>query len=86
MYKEALKPNSVDRNIRLYDIRHTFASETVRHWLERGEDVNYKLYLLSTYLGHVKPEDTYWYLSATPNLLSISCKYFEAMFGEDAPE
>jgi integrase len=71
------------RNYRLYDIRHTFACETIRRWLESGEDVNQKLYLLSTYMGHVKPEDTYWYLSATPELLAVSCKCFEAAFGED---
>jgi site-specific recombinase XerD len=69
------------RNIRLYDIRHTFACQTIKCWLETGMDVNQKLYLLSTYMGHVKPEDTYWYLSATPELLDISCKRYEAMFG-----
>ena len=69
------------KRIRLYDFRHTFACETIRRWLETGEDVNQKLYLLSTYMGHVKPEDTYWYLSATPELLAISCNKYEAAFG-----
>jgi site-specific recombinase XerD len=72
------------RNYRLYDIRHTFACETIRNWLESGEDVNQKLYILSTYIGHVKPEDTYWYLSATPELLAIACRRFETAFGEEA--
>lgn len=71
--------NSV-RNFRLYDVRHTFACETVRHWLESGVDVNHKMYLLSTYMGHAKPTDTYWYLSATPELLAISCSRYEAAF------
>jgi integrase len=70
------------RNIRLYNLRHTFACETVRCWLESGVDANQKLYLISTYMGHVKPEDTYWYLSSTPELLSASCNRYEAMFGE----
>ena len=61
-------------------MRHTFACEAVRHWLESGADVNQKLSLLSTYLGHVKPDDTYWYLSATPELLSVSCKLYETAF------
>jgi len=65
------------QNCRLYDIRHTFACETVKRWLETGMDVNQRLYLLSTYMGHVKPEDTYWYLSATPELLDISCSLYE---------
>lgn len=72
---------SKTRNFRLYDLRHTFACETIRHWLESGEDVNHKLHLLSTYMGHVKPADTYWYLSATPELLAISCERYEMAFG-----
>jgi integrase len=74
------------RNYRLYDVRHTFACETIRRWLESGDDVNQKLYILSTYMGHVKPEDTYWYLSATPELLAVSCKRFETAFGEEVSE
>lgn len=70
------------RKPRLSDFRHTFACETIRCWLEVGEDVNQKLYLLSTYMGHVKPEDTYWYHSATPKLLAVSCNRYEAAFGE----
>jgi integrase len=81
LYPEAM-PVPRARNIRLYDIRHTFACETIRLWLETGEDVNQKLYLLSTYMGHVKPEDTYWYLSATPKLLAVSCNRYETAFGE----
>ena len=78
------KPNA--RNARLYDIRHTFACETIRQWLENGENVNQKIYLLSTYMGHVKPEDTYWYLSATPKLLDVSCNLYETAFGEVSHE
>jgi site-specific recombinase XerD len=74
------------RNFRLYDFRHTFACETVRHRLEAGEDVNQKLYRLSAYMGHVKPADTYWYISATPELLSISCGFYEAAFGTEVPK
>ena len=74
------------RKFRLYDIRHTFACETVRHWLEAGEDVNQKLHLISTYMGHVKPADTYWYLSATPELLAISCALYEISFGTEVSE
>ena len=81
LYPETMvKPGT--RNIRLYDIRHTFACETIREWLETGQDANQKLYLLSTYMGHVKPEDTYWYLSATPKLLAVSCNHYEMAFGE----
>lgn len=68
---------------RLYDLRHTFACNTVKRWHEAGEDVNWKLYLLSVYMGHVKLEDTYWYLSATPELLEIAARKFEGCVGGD---
>jgi len=75
-------PNT-EKPPRLYDLRHTFACSTVKRWYEAGEDVNRKLYMLSTYMGHVKPEDTYWYLSATPELLGIAAHKFESRFGGD---
>lgn len=72
-----------DKPPRLYDLRHTFACNTVKRWYEAGDDVNWKLYLLSAYMGHVKPEDTYWYLSATPELLEIAARKFEGRVGGD---
>ena len=71
------------RNVRLYDIRHTFACDVIKRWLESGAEVNQKLHLLSVYMGHAKPADTYWYLSATPELLAVSCERYEAAFGID---
>lgn len=62
---------------RLYDLRHSFACHTIIRWLESGVDVNHHLYLLSTYLGHVKPSDTYWYLTGTPELLLLAAERFE---------
>lgn len=41
---------------RLYDFRHTFATRTLRNWLEQGADVNAKLFLLSTYMGTLIPK------------------------------
>jgi integrase len=71
------------RSPRLYDIRHTFACRTIIKWIQSGEDVNQKVYLLSVYMGHVKPADTYWYLTATPELLSLSSGKFELRFGKE---
>lgn len=70
-----------DKKPRLYDLRHTFACNTIKRWHLEGEDVNHKLYLLSVYMGHAKPEDTYWYLSATPELLNIIAHKYEVQFG-----
>lgn len=66
---------------RLYDFRHTFATRTIKNWLELGVDVNAKLFLLSTYMGHIHPEDTYWYLSSTPELMEISSHKYENIYG-----
>lgn len=69
------------KHARLYDFRHTFATRTIRTWLVNGEDVNAKLFLLSTYMGHIHPEDTYWYISSTPELLELASGRYEEIFG-----
>jgi len=56
---------------RPYDLRHAFAVHTLLDWYEAGEDVDRRLPLLSTYLGHVDPASTYWYLQAVPELLEL---------------
>jgi integrase len=62
---------------RLHDLRHTFAVETLRDWYRSGVDVERRLFSLSTYLGHVSPTSTYWYLTATPDLLALAGKRLE---------
>ncbi|MBU6162770.1 MAG: tyrosine-type recombinase/integrase [Myxococcales bacterium] len=57
------------RRPRLHDFRHTFAVRTLTDWYAHGEDVAIRLPVLSTYLGHRDPRSTYWYLTATPELL-----------------
>lgn len=59
------------RPARLYDLRHTFAVHTLRDWHAAGVDVRRHLPVLSTYLGHVNPDNTYWYLQAVPELMSV---------------
>ncbi|NLN48739.1 MAG: hypothetical protein GX154_06600 [Clostridiales bacterium] len=66
---------------RFYDFRQTFAYNIVKRWHETGEDVDQKLYLLSVYMGHVKPQNTYWYLSATPELLEVAAQKFGSYAG-----
>ena len=67
--------------VRLTDFRHTFACRTILGWLKNGVDANSKLHILSTFLGHVKPQDTYWYLSATPEMLNTVCTRYEEKYG-----
>lgn len=64
------------RSPRLYDLRHTFACNVLLRWYNEGVDVNQKLPYLSTYLGHIKPSDTYWYLSAIPELMNTALKRY----------
>lgn len=56
---------------RAHDLRHTFAVRTLLDWHRAGEDVDRKMPLLSTYLGHSDPANTYWYLQAAPELLTL---------------
>lgn len=56
---------------RLHDFRHRFAVETLLSWYRSGADVAAKMPLLSTFLGHVKPANTFWYLSATLELFGV---------------
>jgi integrase len=57
------------RRPRIHDLRHTFAIRTVVDWYRAGQDVEARLPVLSTYLGHIGCSSTYWYLSAVPELL-----------------
>ena len=56
---------------RLHDLRHSFAVKCVIGWYRDGLDVEARLPLLSTYLGHVAPSTTYWYLTGVPELLEL---------------
>lgn len=60
------------RRPRLHDLRHSFAVSTLVRWYRDGADVEARLPALSTYLGHVAPSSTYWYLTATPELLRLA--------------
>ncbi|WP_202708552.1 tyrosine-type recombinase/integrase [Sporosalibacterium faouarense] len=68
---------------RLYDIRHSFACNRLLGWLKSGINVDSKILYLSTYLGHVKVADTYWYLTGTPELMEFATKSFEKFFYGD---
>lgn len=56
---------------RLHDMRHTFAVNTLIDAHRDGVDVDARIAVLATYLGHVDPTNTYWYLTASPELMAI---------------
>jgi integrase/recombinase XerD len=62
---------------RIHDLRHTFAVNTLLDWQRDGVDISRRLPLLSTYLGHVEPANTYWYLSAVPELMHTAAERLE---------
>ncbi|MBN1461581.1 MAG: tyrosine-type recombinase/integrase [Armatimonadetes bacterium] len=62
---------------RLHDLRHRFAITTLIRWYRSGVDVECRLPVLSTYLGHTKITDTYWYLEAVPELLRLALRRIE---------
>jgi len=62
---------------RIHDLRHTFACRRLLAWYRRGKDVHNLISALSTYMGHGKVTDTYWYLTGTPELLAIVGGRFE---------
>jgi integrase/recombinase XerD len=70
------------RRPRLHDLRHSFAVATLLDCYRDGGDVQARLPLLSTWLGHVDPKSTYWYLQAVPELLSLAAGRLERALGE----
>jgi integrase/recombinase XerD len=62
---------------RLHDLRHAFTVATLLDWYRDGGDVQARLPLLSTWLGHVDPKSTYWYLQAVPELLALAAGRLE---------
>jgi integrase len=66
---------------RAHDLRHSFAVATLIRWQQSGVSIDGHMATLSTYLGHVSPADTYWYLSATPKLMELAARRLDARFG-----
>lgn len=79
-----LKPHSASCRPRLHDLRHSFAVATLLDAYGDSGDPANRLPLLSTYLGHIGPAMTYWYLSAAPELLALVARRLERHFGGES--
>ena len=66
---------------RAHDLRHGFAISTLIEWQRSGVRIDERIAALSTYLGHISPADTYWYLTATPELMESAAQRLERRFG-----
>lgn len=72
-------PRRVGRGPRLQDLRHSFATRRLVAWYRAGLDVDRLMPRLATYLGHVRPAETYWYIQAVPELLQLATERLEAV-------
>ncbi|KXX62319.1 tyrosine-type recombinase/integrase [Rhodococcus sp. LB1] len=72
------------RRPRLYDLRHSFAVATLVAWYADDAPVPGRLPALSTYLGHVKPSSTYWYLESSPELMAAAAGRLERFWQESS--
>jgi integrase len=63
---------------RLHDLRHTFAVRRLLDWSRRDQPIGHLILSLSAYLGHRQVTDTYWYFSATPELLAVASRRFQS--------
>ena len=72
--KIGLRAASAKHGPRVHDLRHTFAVKTILRWYKQNLPVEAQLPILSAYLGHIKPSDTYWYLTGVPELLALAAK------------
>lgn len=70
----------------LRSFRHTFAITTLLGWYRDGIDVDAAMPALSAWLGHLNPRDTYWYISATPELLALAVEKMTAAAHTTRPQ
>ncbi len=64
---------------RIHDMRHSFICNSLFRAYQQNRPVDEIVDALSTYVGHAKVSDTYWYISATPELLAVAAQRFSAL-------
>jgi len=69
---------------RLHDLRHTMASRVLQRWLASRKGAVNRVLILSRYLGHGHVDDTYWYLTALPQLLADAARRIVVSEHEDS--
>ena len=78
-----LDRDTLGRRARMHDIRHSFVLRTLLGWYREDADIEAQLPLLSTFLGHVHPADTYWYFEGAPELLALAAERLESGPGSE---
>lgn len=77
-------PGDAYHGPRIHDLRHSYAVATLLRWYRTGEDVEQRLPVLSTYLGHSHVSCTYWYLSACPELMEHAAQRLDARWEQSS--
>jgi integrase len=71
---------------RIHDLRHSFVVNRIMRWHVQGIDIDQAMLSLSTYVGHAMVTNTYWYLSAVPELMGLAAERFESFMPQpEAP-
>lgn len=70
------QPRSDHAHHRLHDLRHTFIVRSILCFYEQNIDVDQAILALSTYVGHARVSDTYWYCTGIPELMDIAAERF----------
>ena len=83
--RAGLAPRSPSCRPRIHDLRHSFAVHSMLDAYTAGQDGQVRLTLLSTWLGHVHPGSTYWYLSASPELMAVAGQRLESYLTTQPP-
>ncbi len=78
-----LDQQTLGRRTRLHDFRHAYVLSILLGWYRDGGDIEARLPLLSTVLGHVHPADTFWYFEGAPELLALACERLERTWEEE---
>lgn len=79
-----ITPRGSYPHVRIHDLRHTFICRRLKRWQAEGCDVDNAIVALSTYVGHAKVSDTYWYMTGVPDLMAAAGSRFEGFaFGEN---
>ena len=79
-----ITPRGSYPHARIHDLRHTFICRRLERWQAEGCDIDNAIAALSTYVGHAKVSDTYWYMTGIPDLMAVAGSRFEGFaLGED---
>ena len=85
LYQSDIPYGGLGKGPRMHDLRHTFAVHTLMRWYQEGQDLNAKLPLLATYLGHAHLRGTQYYLHLTREFFPEILALVNNAFGDVIP-